>query len=111
MNMENEKIIDELYACAAECLHCLEACQSEKSKDKLQRCMMLNQDCEDICRLTAQLFERKSENAEMFLKLCAEMCDKCAEECEKHSLMEHCKKCADVCRSCAEMCREHHHVV
>jgi hypothetical protein len=30
--------------------------------------VMYNQDCADLCRLTAQLLERKSENADIFLK-------------------------------------------
>jgi hypothetical protein len=111
--MENgiDKMIEELYSCAAECLRCHSACQHEKEKDMLVRCMMLDQDCEDICRLTAQLYERDSENAELFTKLCSDICEKCAEECEKHAHMEHCKKCAEACRHCAETCREHQKVI
>lgn len=105
--MENQQIIDELYFCAAQCTHCYDACQIEKDKDKLQKCMMFDQDCADICRLTGQLFERNSENADAFLKLCGEMCEKCATECEKHSHLEHCKKCAEACRKCAEMCNKY----
>lgn len=101
--MENKKIVDELYFCAAQCNYCYDACQREEDKDKLQRCMMLDQDCADICRLTGQLFERNSGSVDSFLKLCAEMCNKCAAECEKHDL-EHCKKCAEACKKCEEMC-------
>jgi hypothetical protein len=102
--MENKKLIDELYLCAAQCTHCYDACLLEKDKDKLQRCMMLDQDCADICRLTGHILERSSESANKFLELCAEICSDCAEECEKHSDMEHCKRCAEVCRQCSEMC-------
>jgi hypothetical protein len=104
--MEKKKIIDELYFCAAQCTHCYDACQREKEKEKLQHCMMLDQDCADICRLTGQLGERKSESLDLFLKLCIDICEKCAEECEKHSHLEHCKKCAETCRQCAEMCQD-----
>jgi hypothetical protein len=102
--METQKMIDELYYCAAQCTRCYDACKMEKDKEKLEKCIMFDEDCADICRLTGQLFERNSENTDIFLRLCAEMCVKCAEECEKHSDMEHCKKCAEVCRKCAEMC-------
>jgi hypothetical protein len=102
--MEKKSIIEELYFCAAQCTHCYDACQIEKDKDELQKCMMNDLDCSDICRLTGQLLERHSENAELFLKLCVEMCERCATECEKHPHMEHCKKCAIACRECAEMC-------
>src|SRR6267143_1214176 len=105
--MENRKTIDELYFCAAQCTHCYNACQIDKEKDQLARCMMLDKDCEEICRLTGQLLERNSENAELFLKLCGEICEKCAAECEKHTHLEHCKKCAEVCRKCAEVCLSH----
>lgn len=104
--MNNKTLIDELYFCAAQCVHCYDACRIDKEKDKLERCMMLDKDCEDICRLTAQVLERSSENSSLFLELCSQICTKCAEECDKHSHLEHCKKCAEVCHKCAEMCRQ-----
>ncbi|HEY0029879.1 MAG TPA: four-helix bundle copper-binding protein [Bacteroidia bacterium] len=103
--MENKKLIDELHFCAAQCNHCYDACQMEKDKEELKRCMVLDLDCADICRLTAQVLERNSETADLFLKFCAEICEKCAEECDKHSQLEHCKKCAEACHRCAEMCQ------
>lgn len=102
--MKNQKMIDELYFCAAQCTHSYDACHLEKENEKLQRCMMLNQDCADICRLTGQLLERNSENVDLFLKLTGEICEKCAAECETHTDMEACVKCADACHKCAEMC-------
>jgi hypothetical protein len=38
--MNNKKIIDELYLCAAQCTHCYDACAMEKYKD-LQRWIAL----------------------------------------------------------------------
>jgi hypothetical protein len=106
--MENkQQLIDELDRCAGQCTHCYDACQMEKEKNKLQRCMMFDQDCADICRLCGQVLERNSENTASFLKLCAELCEKCAAECEKYADMEHCKKCAEACRKCAEMCNNY----
>jgi response regulator RpfG family c-di-GMP phosphodiesterase len=102
--MENKKLIDTLYFCAAQCTHCYDACQREKEKENLNRCIALDEECADICRLTATRLEKSSENSEKFLRLCAEICESCAAECEKHTHMEHCKKCAEACRTCAEMC-------
>lgn len=104
--MENKNLIDTLYFCAAQCTHCYDACQREKEKENLHRCITLNEECADICRLTATRIEKNSENVEKFLRLCAEICESCAAECEKHSHMEHCKKCAEACRTCAEMCAQ-----
>lgn len=105
--MEHQELIEKLQYCAAQCDRCHYACHHEKDKTSLERCMMLDQDCADICRLTAQLLERNSENAGLFLKLCHDICERCAEECEKHSSMEHCKKCAEACRQCSEMSMAH----
>jgi hypothetical protein len=69
--------------------------------------IMYNQDCADLCRLTAQLLERKSDNADIFLKTALVMCERCASECEKYPQMEYCKKCGEACRKCAEMCHDH----
>ena len=103
--MEKQKMIDVLNFCAAQCTHCYDACHLEKEME-MDRCMMNDQDCADICRLTGQLMERDSENTDIFLKLCGQMCERCATECEKYPEMEHCKKCAEACRKCATMCQE-----
>jgi len=102
--MEKKEIIDKLYFCAGQCERCHYACHREKDSSSLERCMMLDQDCADICRLTGQLLERDSENVDSFIKLCGEICMKCADECEKHADMEHCKNCAEACRKCSEIC-------
>jgi hypothetical protein len=102
--MENKEMIDELYFCAGQCTHCYDGCQREMEKEQLERCMKLDLDCADICRLTGQILERSSENVDLFLKLCGRICEKCSMECEKHSHLEHCKKCAEACKKCAEMC-------
>ncbi len=103
--MENQKLIDELYLCATECDTCYNSCLREENKHELRQCMMLDQDCEAICRLAMLFLERMSENSWSLLKLCAEICEKCAAECEKHAHMEHCRRCAEVCKRCAEMCK------
>jgi hypothetical protein len=104
--MENQSEIDILQYCAAQCTHCYDASRLEKEMD-MSRCMMDNQDCADICRLTAQLLDRKSENIDVFLKICLVMSERCASECDKHPNMEHCIKCAEACRKCAEMCHDY----
>jgi hypothetical protein len=59
-------------------------------KENMSTVIMYNQDCADLCRLTAQLLERKSDNA-IFFKTALVMCERCASECEKYPQMEHCK--------------------
>jgi hypothetical protein len=103
--MEKKKMIDVLHFCAAQCSHCYAACNLEKELD-MSSCMMNGQDCADLCRLTAQLLERNSDNVDIFLKLCLVMCERCASECEKFPQIEAFKKCAEACRKCATMRHE-----
>ena len=101
---KNSALIDVLNNCAIECSHCAMACLDEQDVKMLAKCIKLDIDCAEICRLTASLLARGSEHGIHLLRECAEVCDACAEECEKHSHMEHCKHCAEVCRHCAEEC-------
>lgn len=58
------------------------------------------------CWTASQLMSRDSEFVKQISNTCVELCDACAEECEKHQDMEHCKLCAQTCRKCAEECRK-----
>jgi len=61
--------------------------------------------CASICRAAAELMSLGSDYSKQLCKLCAEMCDACAAECEKHD-MDHCQDCAKACRKCSAVCRE-----
>jgi predicted GNAT family N-acyltransferase len=105
MHEQNKPLIDLLNQCAAECNHCATACLEEKDISMLSRCIKLDMDCAEICRLAISFVARGSEHAEHVLNECAEICNACADECEKHAAhMEHCKRCAEICRECAEAC-------
>ena len=101
--MQTQHLIEELYSCEARCKQSNEDCLLDSENETLKRCMILTQECADICRITANSFEMGSENAERFLILCSDICEECARECEKHSY-NHCQECAHVCFKCAEMC-------
>ncbi len=103
---KNKELISMLNECAAECNHCTSACLEEQDVKMLAKCIKLEIDCAEICRLATSFLARGSEHAEHILKECAEICEACAKECESHSHMEHCKKCAEVCRKCAEACQQ-----
>ena len=96
--------IEACHKCATECDHCAIACVNEPDPKPLARCIALDLDCADMCRLASALMSRDSEFAPAFCGDCAEVCDACATECEKHD-MEHCRRCAETCRRCAEECR------
>ena len=102
---QNLTILQALGKCAAECSHCATACLEEQDVKMLARCIKLDIDCAEICRLASSFIARGSEHAEHLLSECAEICMACAEECEKHAHMDHCRKCAEACRHCAEVCQ------
>jgi hypothetical protein len=101
---QNQGLIDALAKCGAECNHCAIACLDEQDVKILARCIKLDIDCAEICILASSYVSRGSEHAQHILNECAEICEACAGECEKHSHMEHCRRCAEVCRTCAELC-------
>lgn len=68
--------------------------------------LWLCRDCADLCALCTQFMFRNSEFHAHLCGVCAEACDRCAAECEKHDHDEHCKRCAAACLRCAESCRQ-----
>lgn len=101
---ERQHAIRVLNDCVLACNKCATSCLNENEVKMFTQCIKLNWDCADICALTSQYLSRTSPFAPPVAKQCAAVCDACAEECEKHSYMEHCKECAEVCRRCAEEC-------
>ena len=103
---KNQQLIDGLNNCVVACEHCTMACLGEQDVKMLSRCIRLDLDCAAVCRLAVTLVARGSENANRILAECADICDACANECEQHAHMEHCKQCAEACRVCAELCAQ-----
>lgn len=99
-----QSCIDACYECARACDHCAASCLQEADPKMLARCIAIDIDCAEVCRLAAAAMSRGSELVSTLCVACAEACDACAEECEKHS-MDHCKECAQACRRCADECR------
>ena len=96
--------IDACNDCALECDHCAHSCLQEADPKPMARCIGLDTDCAQICRLAAGFMARASELSGEICATCAEVCEECAAECERHD-MEHCRRCARACRRCAEECR------
>ncbi|WP_192823221.1 four-helix bundle copper-binding protein [Rufibacter sp. LB8] len=101
---QNRTVLDALHECILACEHCATACLQEEHAHMMARCIQLDRDCADICRLTSALLARGSEHGKHLLKECIEVCEACAAECGKHD-HDHCQACAEACRKCAEACR------
>ncbi len=96
--------------CATECEHCSTACLHEEDVKMMAVCIEFDRYCADACRMAAAFMARADENTlslvQKFYGTCADFCNACGTECEKHSHMEHCKRCAEACRKCADECRK-----
>jgi hypothetical protein len=103
------RCIEACFECTETCTSCADACLSEKDMiEELRKCIRLDLDCADICQTTARVLIRQTEYdaplTKAQLQACREACATCAEECERHSEMGHCRICAEACRRCQEAC-------
>lgn len=104
MKETNTTLLIALAECANACNMCLTACLSEPEVKMMTHCIKLDMDCAQICALTSAFVTRGSAHSKHLLEECAEICGKCANECEKHDY-DHCKTCAEACRKCEEACK------
>ncbi|HYE53824.1 MAG TPA: four-helix bundle copper-binding protein [Chitinophagaceae bacterium] len=101
---EYKSCIDACLHCASICNHCASSCTQEDDVKMMARCIQFDMECAAICYAAAQLMSLGSERAMEFCRLCADICDACADECQHHQT-GHCQECARACRACAEECR------
>lgn len=98
-----KNIYDTLVGCANTCDEYATECSRQQEIEDLYRCIFLSLDCADICRQVAMLYVRGSENTRLLAKTCIEVCEKCAEECERLSAERGCQ-IASICRQCISAC-------
>lgn len=103
-NQQYASCIEACNACADACDFCAASCLQEQDVKMMARCIALDMDCAQICRLAAGYMARGSEFAKAVCKLCADVCEACSGECRKHQ-MSHCQQCAAACQRCADECR------
>jgi len=102
--------IDACFATAPVCIRCADACLADTEVTRLRRCINLCLICSDICLTTGRALCRLTATADVtarsqMLQACELTCQACAEECEKHPQLEHCRICAEACRRCERSCR------
>lgn len=103
-HIPNTTCIEACNACASACDHCAAACLGEENVADMARCIALDLDCADLCRLAASSMARDGEFARQICRLCAEVCEACGKECRQHE-HAHCQACAEACDACAQACR------
>ncbi|WP_136054583.1 four-helix bundle copper-binding protein [Microbacterium sp. K24] len=100
--------IDACLACAQACTACADACLSEDMVADLIKCIRANQDCADLCVTTTRILSRRTGHdasvTRAALEACRAACLSCANECEQHTMHEHCTICAEAYRRCEQAC-------
>jgi hypothetical protein len=104
VNAEMKSCIEECLRCYQICLstamgHCLEA-GGEHTEAKHFSLMMA---CAEICRTSAHFMLIGSDLHKRTCRICGEICEQCAADCERIGEM---KECMDTCRCCAESCKK-----
>jgi hypothetical protein len=80
------------------------AAHSKKSKGDTATVKKM-EDCAKMCRTSADFIKRDSEQSAKVCAVCQDLCNTCAESCEK-STDAKLKACADECRNCADHCKK-----
>ena len=103
---------DEMEVCLQNCRECQRTCMetasfclqlgSEIASGPVIRLLL---DCAEICQTSANFMLRNSDLHSITCGACAEICTRCATECERIDNAQM-RACAEVCRRCAESCRE-----
>jgi hypothetical protein len=108
--------VADLAAAIDACLNCLQACTScadsdlaERDFEELRTCIALDQNCADVCVVTARVLSRPAHwdhlVAHRQLQACVRACTICADECARHAEHHrHCAICEKACRACARAC-------
>jgi Domain of Unknown Function (DUF326) len=103
-NTKWQSCIDACMRCAEACEFCATSDLREQDVKMMTSCAQINRECAAVCWTSAALMSMDSQFSKQLCSLCVDICDACANECERHNV-DHCKICAQTCRSCAEECR------
>ncbi len=102
MSLDMEECIEECIACHHVCFevamnHCLE--RGGEHTEPAHFRLMIN--CAEICQMSANFMLSGSDLHPLVCDLCAEICRRCADDCEQLDGMD---ECVEACRRCAEAC-------
>lgn len=100
-----QSCIEACTQCALACEHCAEACLNELNVSDMSECIRLDRDCAAICWLASSFMSRDSKFAHEVCAICADICEECGAECERHD-HDHCQRCAEACHHCARECQQ-----
>jgi hypothetical protein len=90
--------------CHRACLQTLTYCMSQGGRHAEPQHVRLLMDCADICAVSANFMLRASDLHPFTCGACAQVCQRCADDCAAMGDDPRMKALADTCRHCAESC-------
>jgi hypothetical protein len=102
-----QQAIQHCGKCHQTCLTTLSHCLSIGGHHANTAHIQVMYDCAEICQLAVSYMVRNSAMYGRLNLLCAEVCTRCANQCEQ--MMgddEQMRTCAATCRSCADICQK-----
>ncbi|GAB4204835.1 MAG: four-helix bundle copper-binding protein [Coleofasciculaceae cyanobacterium] len=106
VNQEMQQCIENCLDCHSICLNTVTYCLQKGSQHAEPTHIRLLQDCAEICQTSANYMLRGSTLHTRTCGVCAEVCERCDQECNRMGDDTQMKACADMCRRCAESCRQ-----
>lgn len=111
-HMTHSQMSQEMQECIDNCLNC-----HSTGVEAINHCLQIGgphaepthirllMDCAQVCQTSADFMLRMSDLHPETCGVCADVCERCAIDCERFGDDETMKACAQVCRKCAESCR------
>jgi hypothetical protein len=106
-----DRIRPEERECINNCLECHAVCEETAAYcleigNTQPKHIRLLLDCAEICQTSANYMLRGSELHNRICSACAEICERCYQECNRQSNDSKMQYCAEVCRRCADSCKQ-----
>jgi hypothetical protein len=92
--------------CHRACTETLMYCLQQGGQHSESNHIRLLIDCAQICQTSADFMLRGSDLHHFTCGACAEVCQRCFEDCAAMSDDNRMAACAEECRRCAESCRQ-----
>jgi hypothetical protein len=83
-NQKYQTCIDACNVCFEACEFCATLCLREEDVKMMAKCIQLCHECATICATASQFMSSDSDYVKQIYSLCANICDVCVAEYEKH---------------------------
>lgn len=102
---DTARCIKNCFSCHRVCLETIHHLLAQKDTHFQGRHIAILQACADACELSAKIMVAEIPFHRQAAVVSFELCEACAEECERYEDDAQLRKCAEMCRACAESCR------